>query len=242
MLLAEWTKLRTLRSTLWTLLATFVACVGPAYLIALSFRGMERDFDPLFATFYSLTLGQLALVVFGVMAVSGEYSSGSIRSSLAAMPQRAGFFAAKIAAIALLALPVSVATVLATFFAAQAGLGPNRAGWENRAVAGAIAYLVLICLLASGMAMMLRSAAICLAVLMPLLFLGSQGLGNIPKVKEVAQYLPDQAGMVIMHLTGPAGDPVFGRDYGPWTGLGITALWTLAALLGGLFLLNRRDA
>ena len=49
---------------------------------------------------------------------------------------------------------------------------------------------------------------------------GSQGLGNIPKLKLVTQYLPDRAGMVIMHLTGPASDPVFGRDYGPWTGAG----------------------
>jgi ABC-type transport system involved in multi-copper enzyme maturation permease subunit len=241
MVRAELTKLRTLRSTFWTVLLAFAISAGLAYPIGRGFRGIEdRDFDPLFATFYSLTLGQLALVVFGVMAVAGEYSSGSIRSSLAAMPQRGRFATAKFTAIGGLALAVSVATVLATFFAAQAGLGPQRAGWDTQAVLGAVLYLVLICLFAGGMAMMLRSAAICLAILMPLLFLGSQGLGNIPKVKTVTQYLPDQAGMV-MHLTGPAGDPMFGRDYGPWTGLGITALWTAAALFGGFFRLNRRD-
>jgi ABC-2 type transport system permease protein len=242
MLAAELTKLRTLRSTFWTLLLTFAVSAGLAYLIGRGFRGIEdREFDPLFATFYSLTLGQLALVFFGVTAVAGEYSSGSIRSSLAAMPQRGRFAAAKLAAIAIVAFPASAATVLATYFVAQAGLGHQRAEWETRAFVGAIVYLVLICLLASGVAMMVRSAAICLAILMPLLFLGSQGLGNIPKVKVVTQYLPDQAGMVIMHLTGPTSDPVFGRDYGPWTGLAITALWTLAALVGGGLLLKRRD-
>lgn len=241
MLLAEWTKLRTLRSTFWTLLLTFVACTGLAYLIGRGFRTAGGGFDPLFPTFYSLTLGQLPLVVFGVMAVGGEYSSGSIRSSLAAMPQRGRFLAAKALAIAGLALPISIVTVLATFFIAQAGLGHARAGWETRAVIGAILYLLLICLFAAGVAMMLRSSAFSLAILMPLLFLGSQGLGNIPKVKTVTQYLPDQAGMVIMHLTGPVGDPRFGRDYGPWTGLGIMALWAAVALLGGYLLLRKRD-
>lgn len=87
-----------------------------------------------------------------------------------------------------------------------------------------------------------RSWVCSLGILLPLLFLGSQGLGNIPKLKTVAQYLPDQAGKVTMHLTGPPGDPRFGHDYGPWTGLGILALWTTAALLGGYLTLRRRDA
>ena len=243
MFAAELTKLRTVRSTYWTLLLTFALSAGLAYLFGRGFRGIEdREFDRLFATYYSLTLGQMALVVFGVTAVAGEFSSGSIRSSLAAMPQRGRFAAAKIMAIAAFALPVSAVTVLATYLTAQAGLGHNHAEWETRAFVGAVLYLVLISLFAAGVAMMLRSGAFSLAILMPLLFLGSQGLGNIPKARVVLQYLPDQAGMVIMHLTGPASDPMFGRDYGPWTGLGITALWAVAALLGGFLMLRRRDA
>jgi len=78
-------------------------------------------------------------------------------------------------------------------------------------------------------------------VLLPLLFLGSQGLGNVPGVKAVAQFLPDEAGMAAMHVVGPAGDPRFGRPYGPWAGLGIMALWTAAALLAGYFAMRRRD-
>src|ERR1041384_6929888 len=108
MLAAELTKLRTVRSTFWTLLITLVVSAGPAYLVGRGFRTIEdRDFDALFPTFYSLTLGQMALVVFGVTAVAGEYSSGSIRSSLAATPQRGRFAAAKFAAIVCVALPVS---------------------------------------------------------------------------------------------------------------------------------------
>jgi ABC-2 type transport system permease protein len=92
------------------------------------------------------------------------------------------------------------------------------------------------------MAAMLRSSARALGILLPLLLLGSQGLGNIPKVRTVAQYLPDQAGMAIMHITGLPGDPRFAHDYGPWTGLAILALWTAAALLGGYLQLRGRDA
>jgi ABC-2 type transport system permease protein len=93
-----------------------------------------------------------------------------------------------------------------------------------------------------GPTMMMRSSVRALVVLLPLLFLGSQGLGNVPAVKPVTQYLPDQVGMVIMHLTGPADDPRFGRPYDGWTGLGILALWTVAALVGGYLVLRRRDA
>jgi ABC-2 type transport system permease protein len=87
-LAAEWTKIRTVRSTGWTFALTFLFSVGLSVLVGLSFRGtfahlppeQREHFDPLFATFYSLTLGQLPLVVYGVLVVGGEYSSGTIRS------------------------------------------------------------------------------------------------------------------------------------------------------------------
>jgi ABC-type transport system involved in multi-copper enzyme maturation permease subunit len=233
---------------------TFVVSVGLGCLVGLTFRntfaGLPREqrdnFDPLFATFYSLTLGQLALVVFGILVVSTEYTSGTIRASLLAMPRRGLFYGCKVLAGALPVIGVSLITVLVTFFTAQAALGPHRtslgAGGVPRAVVGSCLYLILICLFAMGVTAMLRSSTRSLAILLPLLFLGSQGLGNIPKVKTVTQYLPDQAGMVIMHIAGPPGDPRFGRDYGPWTGLGILGLWTAAALLGGYLVLRRRDA
>jgi ABC-type transport system involved in multi-copper enzyme maturation permease subunit len=251
LLAAEWTKARTLRSTFWTLLATVVVSAGLAYLIGLSFRSAlprmpadrRESFDPLFATFYSLTLGQLALVVFAVLLVGSEHSSGTIRSSLLAVPARGFYFTAKVLLGAAIALAVSAITVLAAFTAAQSGLGPHAVtfGGSAAAIAGAVLYLLLICLFTIGVTAMLRSSIGALAILLPILFLGSQGLGNIPKVKTVTQYLPDQAGMVMLHLTTP-GDPQFGRDYGAWTGMGIMALWAAAALAGGYLILRRRDA
>lgn len=244
---AEWTKIRTVRSTVWTLLPALVLTPLIAYYAGSGFAdsyGSDR-FDPLFPTFYSLTLGQLALAVFGVLAIGAEFSSGSIRSSLIAVPGRTLLFGSKIAVVALTVLGFGLLTVPATFFAAQAGLGPKRVALGDPGVAqamiGAICYLILICLLATGLTAMLRSSIGALVILLPLLFLGGAGLGNIPQIRAYAQYLPDQAGMVIMHLTVPD-DPQFGRDYGPWTGLGIMALWVVAALVGGLITLRRHDA
>jgi len=254
LLAAEWIKIRSLRSTIWMLALTVALSTGLAYLAGSSFRagfdGMtaaERaSFDPLFATFYSLTLGQLALVVLAAFVVTGEYSTGTISTSLMAVPSRGRFFAGKVLAGGLVAGAVALVTVPLTFAAAQAGLGPHgttfTAAGTPEAALGACLYLTLIYLFATGVATLLRGSIPTLAVLLPLLFLGSQGLGNVPRVKAVAQYLPDQAGMVVMHLTGPAGDTRFGRPYGPWLGLGIMALWTAAALLAGYFALRRRDA
>ena len=247
-LLAEWTKIRTVRSTVWTLLPVMLLCPAGAFLSGQGFRTMLADrpgvFDPLFATFYTLTLGQLGLAVFGVLAVGSEYSTGTIRSTFMAVPQRGKLYAAKVSAVALTMLAVSVPTVLATFFAAQAGLGPYGLGLGDpgvlEAVLGAVLYLTLICLLATGITAVLRSSVAALVILLPLLFLGGTGAGTIPQIKDYARYLPDQAGMVALHLTVPDDPQRLDLAYGPWTGLGIMALWTLAALAGGLLALRRR--
>jgi ABC-2 type transport system permease protein len=253
-LTAEWTKIRTVRSTAWTLSLTVLFCVGLGYLVGLAFNsqfghmppGQQRDFDPLFASFYSLTFGQLPLVVFAALVVGGEYTSGMIRASLVAVPQRGLFYSGKVLVGTLVALAISLPTVIATFFAAQAALGPHgtslTAGGAPQATIGACLYLTLICAFSLGVATMLRRPAVTLGILLPLFFLGSQGLGNVPKLKTVTQYLPDQAGMVIMHISGPSGSPRFGRDYGPWEGMGLLALWTATALLCGYLALRHRDA
>jgi ABC-2 type transport system permease protein len=250
---AEWIKIRSVRSTTWSVVLTVALSVGLAYLVGRSFRttfahlpaNEQAGWDPLFATFYSLTIGQLALVVLAVFVVTGEYSTGTIRTSLTAIPRRGLFYAAKVLTGTLLTAPVAVVTVLATFAAAHIGLGPHGTSLHAHgvpvAVTGACLYLILIYLFATGLATLLRGAIPTLGILLPLLFLGSQGLGNVPKLKTATQYLPDQAGLVIMHLVGQANDPRFGRPYGAWTGMGIMALWTATALLAGYLALRRRD-
>jgi ABC-2 type transport system permease protein len=251
-LTAELTKIRTVRSTKWALLLTLVTCACLGYAVSLSLRlsfprlppQQRRDFDPLFATFYSLSIGQLALVAFGVTVAGSEYSTGAIVTSLTVVPRRHLLYAGKIAAGLLAAAGTALVTVTATFFAAQQALGPYRT-WPGapgtvQAALGACLYLTLICALAMGITTILRSPAMAAAILMPLFFLDSQGLGNVPGLQKVIDYLPDQAGAVIVHLSGSSGGR-FSRPFGPWTGMAIMLAWTAAALVCGYLVLARTD-
>jgi len=249
---AELTKIRSIRSTAWALVLTPLICVCAGYAISLSLRvsfprlplPQRRDFDPLFATFYSISLGQLALAVFGVIVVGGEYTSGTISASLTAVPRRCLFYAAKTAAGLLVAAVTALTSVAATFFVAQQALGLHRvsplAPAALQAAVGAFLYLTLICGVAMGLTAITRSPALALGIIMPLLFFDSQGLGNVPGLQKVIDYLPDQSGAVIMHLNGPA-DGRFSRPFGPWTGMAIMLAWTVATLACGYLVLSRTD-
>ncbi|MEU3745421.1 MULTISPECIES: ABC transporter permease [Streptomyces] len=250
---SEWTKIRTVSSTVWTLASALIVTVGVGAALSAVFNSTFDDlstaekltFDPTLVSFFGMTLGQLAMVVFGVLVVGTEYSSGMIRTSLAAVPQRATFLFSKIAVAGGLALLVGVVTSFLSFFLGQALLGEHRAsiGDENvlRAVFGGGIYMGLIAIFSMGVAAMLRSSMLSLGILMPFFFLVSQILAAVPKVKEVAKYFPDQAGSKIMQVVPDALDTEK-APYGPWGGLGIMLLWVGAALLGGYLVLKKRDA
>lgn len=241
---AEWIKLLSVRSPRVTLPLTVVAAAGLALLVGLSFRHADpatSHFDAPFATYYGLTLAQLSLVVFAVVAVGGEYSGGTIRPTLLAVPRRGIFYLAQIGTIGSTSAIVSLAAVAVSYVVARAVLGPLRPGMLAATV-GAFCYLVLITLFVVGVATMVRSSVIALGVLLPILFLGSQGVGNIPVVRDGAQFLPDEAGTIILHLYGVPGQPDYHRALGPWSGLAVLALWAAAALLGGYLVLRDRDA
>jgi ABC-type transport system involved in multi-copper enzyme maturation permease subunit len=187
-------------------------------------------------------LGQLAMIAFGVMSVSAEYSTGMIRSSLSAVPQRGTFMACKITVTGLLVLAVGLVTSFLSFFVGQAMLGDLGAELGDpgvlRAVFGGGLYMALIALFSMGVAFVLRSPLLTLAILMPFFFLVSTVLNNVEATKKVAQYLPDQAGTTVMAVLPASLD----RPYGPWTGLLIMVAWAVAALAVGYAALKRRDA
>ncbi|MFF4399430.1 ABC transporter permease [Streptomyces sp. NPDC001480] len=248
---SEWTKIRSVASTVWTLSLAVVVTVAVGMLIsALSRSQYDRmpvrerlSYDPTLVSFAGMTLGQLALIVFGVLVVSNEYSTGMIRTSLAAVPQRGTFLFSKIAVAAGLALVVAFATSFAAFFLGQAVLGPHRARLGDpgvlRAVIGGGLYMTLIAVFSMGVAAMLRSPMLSLGILMPFFFLISNILGNVDATKKIGRYLPDQAGSRIMQVVPRLGDDT---PYGPWGGLGIMVLWVVAAVAGGYVLLRKRDA
>ncbi|MDH6112832.1 ABC-2 type transport system permease protein [Kitasatospora sp. MAP12-15] len=246
---SEWTKIRSVRSTVWTLLLAFVVTVGLGALISLLTKNNFADFTknqttPFDATTTSLAgigLGEIAMIVFGVLAVGNEYSSGMIRVSLAAVPQRGTLLTAKSAVIGALALVVSLVTAFVTFFLGQALLGDHHTtlGAPNvlRAVFGAAVYLTMLCLFSAGVTAMLHNQTLALGVLVPFFFLLSPILSAVPKVKNVAHYFPDFAGRQMLTVFPTPSDP-----YGWLAGFFICGAWTLAALLGGAAVLKRRDA
>ncbi|MQY40086.1 hypothetical protein SRB17_81160 [Streptomyces sp. RB17] len=247
---SEWTKMRSVASTVWTLSLAVVVTIALGMLISALSRNQfdsmpvqdRLTFDPTYVSFAGMSLGQLAMIVFGVLVVSNEYSTGMIRVSLAAVPQRGTFLFGKIAVAGALALAVGMVTSFAAFFLGQAMLGPHGARLGDpgvlRAVVGGGLYMTLIAMFSMGVAAMLRSPMLSLGILMPFFFLISNILGNVDATKKVGRFLPDQAGSRIMQVVPTADD----TPYGPWGGLGIMGLWVIAALAGGYVVLKRRDA
>ncbi|MFD8594141.1 ABC transporter permease subunit [Kitasatospora sp. NPDC059646] len=246
---SEWTKVRSVRSTVWTLVVTFLVVVAMGFAISLVTKLNYQQFTehkpgPFDATNTSLagiSLGELAIIVFGVLAIGNEYASGMIRVSLAAVPQRGVLMGAKTAVLGGLALVASLVTVFVAFFLGQAALGRYSTSLGEphvlRAVFGAACYLTLLCLFSVGVTMMLRNQVLALGILIPFFFLVSPILSIVPKVENVVRYFPDRAGQAALQVY-----PTSDYPYGPWTGLLICAAWTAAALIGGYLVLKKRDA
>ncbi|MCB5177848.1 ABC transporter permease [Streptomyces sp. SMC 277] len=247
---SEWTKIRTVASTVWSLVSALVATVGISaalcWAIGATFDDLPQEqqatFDPTVMSFAGMTFGQLGMIVFGVLVVTSEYSSGMIRTSLAAVPRRGTLLLSKLAVATALALVVGLLTSFLSFFLGQAILGEHSIGIGEpnilRAVVGAGLYMALIALFSMGFATILRSAVLSLGILMPFFLMISNILSAFETTRKVSQWFPDQAGSKIMQtVPGTVETP-----YGPWTGLGIMVVWVLAAVLGGYLVLRKRDA
>ncbi|QBJ89441.1 ABC transporter permease [Streptomyces seoulensis] len=225
---AEWIKIRTLRSLLGALAAVFAVTVA---FSAVTAAQADRS-DPLFSVFFGVSLGQVAAVVFGALAVSGEYRGGALRLTLASVPDRTRWFAAKSVAVALPVLAVALPTGLVTL---AVGRGPAGLTWAEglRGVAGCALYLTLMALLAAGLAAVLRSGVGTLGLLIPFLLTVSFVVGDLDS--GAADYLPDRAGQLALHSASEG-------PLGPWAGLAVSALWAAAALGAGAWCVRRRDA
>jgi ABC-2 type transport system permease protein len=232
---AEWIKIRTLRSQIGGLCAVLLATVAFSALAGADNDG--DDFDPLFSAFFGVTFGQIAAIAFGTTAVAAEFHGGALRVSLAAVPHRGRWFAAKATAIALPVLAVGLLTGFLTLAVGSAMLGEKADGFSTaegvRAAVGCGIHLTLMALFAAGLTAVLRSGVAALSILIPFLLIVSFVIGDLSG--SVADFLPDRAGQVVLHES-------WDGALGPWTGLAVTALWTAAALAAGAWRVRRRDA
>ncbi|MDH6221420.1 ABC transporter permease [Streptomyces pseudovenezuelae] len=232
---SEWSKIRTLRSLLCALGAVLLATV--AFTALGGSDSDSSDFDPLYSVFLGVVFGQIAAIAFGATAMSAEFRGAALRGSLAAVPLRGRWFAAKTAAIATPVLVVGLAAGAASLVVGKSVLGAKADTLtpveQWRGVVGCAVYLTLMALLAAGLTAVLRSGAATLGILIPFLLIVSFVVGDVSG--SAADVLPDKAGQVVFHES-------WDGALGPWTGLAVTALWTLTALCAGAWSVRRRDA
>jgi len=246
---AEFTKLRSLRSTLVALSLFFPISLGIGILEGWSTSGaiarhspmLRPDFSSAQAGFDGVLYGQLALIVFSVLLVTNEYGSRMIGLSLLAVPRRGVFYAAKMIVTGLAAAVASVPAVILAYLATQLALGPYGASLSasgvQRAMLGAVGYLTMMSIFAAGIAVMARNPIVPLATLLPLVPAGSQILSVIGATASMSRFLPDQAGMRMLAVSVGGGDKL-----SPVAGLAVLLGWTAGAVIAGYVLLHRRDA
>ena len=253
---SEWTKLRTLRSTRYALLAGVAMTIGFAIIPALvnasrwsTMSAADRaGFHPLETSLIGVTIAQLAIGVLGVLVISGEYSTGMIRSTFAAVPKRLPVLWAKAGVFGLVTLVLALPSTLIAFFSAQAILrGHSLNGHDialsfsdpgvTRAVIGGALYLTLIGLLGLGLGAILRNTAGGISALAAILFVLPPLTSVLPASwgDAISPYLPSNAGTAIMQTGHPA------HTLAPWTGLGLLAGYTAVAIALAAIQLRRRD-
>ena len=256
LLRAEWTKIRSVRSTVWTLVIFVVVCVGFTALITwltethwYGPRAAARDAraisDPTgFILGTGVGLGQLAICVLGVLVITSEYSTGVIRASLLAVPRRIPVLAAKAVVFAVLLLVVTEIVAFCSFFVGSAILHAHvpvslSDSGVTRAVAGAGLYLTVLGLLALAIGTMIRHTAGAISTIIGIVFVLPILTGLLPSSwgAHINAYLPEQAGTLITHTHEQSGDLL-----SPWQGFGVLCIWTVLALAAAAYLLERRDA
>jgi ABC-2 type transport system permease protein len=243
---AEWIKATTIWSTPATLAAFFlsVACVSTGVTAAIGVKQAQQDghqFDPSVLAFYGLSFGHVAVIVFAVLLTGGEYTRRTIHASLAAVPRRGVFLAAKLAVGAGLVLVTATVTAVVSLLATQAFMGRYAVTLATpgmlRATIAAALYPTLLAVVCMSVGVLVRDQTAALSLLVPFFFLVSPVLELVPGLRRAAVFLPDRAGQVAIRLHGRPIDV-----FGPVLGLVILAAWAAAAVLGAWLMLRRRDA
>jgi ABC-2 type transport system permease protein len=252
LLRSEWTKLRTVRSTMWTLGLTVLIGVALGAL----FTGLTRanwltmppakraGFDPIGESLVGVYFGQLTIGVLGVLVMSAEYGTGTIRATFCAAPRRPLLLAAKALVFGVVALVTSEIVAFASFFLGQAFLtapvphATIASPGALRAVAASGIYLCLMGLLALGLASIIRHTAGAISAFVGIVLLVPIIVQQLPSSldNDLARFEPVRIGAVT--VSGPP----LANTFSPWAGLAVLCLYAAVLLGVGAVLLVRRDA
>lgn len=215
---SEWTKLRSLRSTRWSLFAAILLTIGFPVLFAFvtsshwgSMSPSERaNRHPLDIALAGVNVSQLAVAVLGVLVVTGEYSTGMIRASFSAVPKRLPVLWAKTGVFGVVTFALMLPSVVAAFYASQAILARHHllqtslsdAG-IGRSVAGGAVYLLLVGIFALGIGAIVRNTAGAIATFAGIFFVIPPLMNVLPSSwnHAISKYLPSEAGRQLFSLT-----------------------------------------
>jgi ABC-2 type transport system permease protein len=247
---SEFTKIRSVRSTYWTLLAMLVVVVGFG---ALASTGAAHGphgpfFDPTRQSLAGLYIGQLIIGVLGVLVISSEYSTGMIRTTLTTNPHRSVMIAAKGVVFTVVALVTSLIATFAAFFLGQALMSSDHIsttiGSPNvlRAVIGGALFLTACGVLAFGLGLLIRHSAGGIGAVVGLLFVVTILVNFLPQSwqNHVDKWVPALAGGQLW-MTGqqpPGNTPMFG----PWTSFAILCGYAAVVVAAAVILFRKRDA
>ncbi|GII93620.1 ABC transporter permease subunit [Sinosporangium siamense] len=243
---SEWTKLRSVRSTMWTFGVGVLAMIGfgagiPAALVAMN---EPAEMEPVAASLSGVPFAALIFASLGAMVITSEYRTGMMRTSLTAVPQRLKLLASKVLVFTLVALLVALFSTFAAFFLGQAFLGTENAAASPgdpgvlRALLGTALYLTMSGLFGLGIGTFIRhtpgAIVLIVALMMVVPMMGNMLPGAIGEF--IVKFFTTNAGQRVASVGEQAG------LLGPWQGFGVYALWAAAAMVIGAVLLKRRDA
>ncbi len=248
---SEFTKIRSTRSTYWTLLALVVVTVGigalASYGAASHASQISRaTFDATQQSLGGLYVGQLVIAVLGALTITSEYSTGMIRTSLAVQPRRGTVFAAKAVVFAAVSLVTGLVACFASFFLGQALLSGHHLSVTLsqphvlRAVIGGALFLTACGMLAYGLGAILRHTAGAITAAIGLLFVVSILVNFLPHSwqNSVDKWMPAIAGSQVWATKASSGV----HQFSAWPGFAVLAGYAVIAIVAGLFLFRTRDA
>ncbi len=252
---AEWTKLRTVRSSAWTVFALAVITLGIAAIagttVSNSWHTMSaferQTFDPTALSLRGTLFGQLVIGVLGILVMSAEYSTGSIRSTLMAVPSRSKVLLSKIAVMAAVGFVVSEVLSFGSFFLGQTLLSspaPHATLSQPgvlRAVVGGGLVLTVLGLFALGLATIIRHSAAAITSYVGMLLVLPLVVQALPSSisQPITKYLPFHISNAMTSVTHVLGN---GPSLSPWTGFAVLCGYAFVALAVGMWMLVRRDA
>jgi ABC-2 type transport system permease protein len=255
---AEWTKLRTLPGTAWSALALVVLTVtASAATASVSTTANcppgECTHDTTALSLSGVYLGQNVVVLFAVLAVTGEYATRMIQATLVATPRRGRVLAAKALVVTATVLGAGLLGVLGSLIAGRRILSGNgftaAAGYPwpalvaeptLRAALGTVAYFGLLALLSLGVAVAVRDTAAAVTAVLALLYVFPIVASTVPSAdlrETIQRFSPMTAGLAVQATRDLGQLPI-----GPWAGLGLLAAYACAAVLLGAALFRLRDA